>query len=313
MKILCTGDWHISSVPPKARTDNFVQTQMDKIEWIFDLASSEGCYYIIQPGDLTEHFPYPKMPYELTQQYIRLFKSAFYNLGIRMLTIFGQHDMNNHSNRTNTPLFTIEAARAVHILTPEYMIFKVPNDLSQIAIHGLSYGETIDQLEPCDEPSILVLHKLLSDKDYWSGHVEYTSASQFLKKLEKRFDLVVVGDNHKSFYMKEGGSYLVNCGALMRTAIDQRYHEPMVFIYNTEMKTLHRFKVPTESFDSVFNLEEAKREKENEDKKEEMAILVEKLAGDKEISGLDFVKNLRDVLHQQGDPNLIAIAEETLK
>ena len=51
MKLLLTGDWHITNTPPEKRIDNYTQAQSWKFLHILGLAEEKNCTFIIQPGD----------------------------------------------------------------------------------------------------------------------------------------------------------------------------------------------------------------------------------------------------------------------
>ena len=56
MKGLASGDWHYREKAPRNRTDSYLTTFFDKIDFIFDTAEMHGCEFIIQPGDLFDSF-----------------------------------------------------------------------------------------------------------------------------------------------------------------------------------------------------------------------------------------------------------------
>ena len=84
MKLLITGDWHITNKSPKRRTDDYFETLYKKLEFILDVAKNHKVEAILQPGDF---FDSHKASDFLKQELILLLK----NVDIK--TIFGQHDL----------------------------------------------------------------------------------------------------------------------------------------------------------------------------------------------------------------------------
>jgi DNA repair exonuclease SbcCD nuclease subunit len=138
----------------------------------------------------------------------------------------------------------------------------------------------------------------------WEGQTEYEFGNVLLKN--NPFDLIVTGDNHKSFTFKDEDRYLVNCGSLMRSSIDQIDHEPVVYIYDSDKRTLEKLLIPVKAISNIMRIEEAQQEKE---KNEKLIAFVEGLKEDTQIEGLDFLNNLKSYLDNndvdQGVKNII--------
>jgi predicted phosphodiesterase len=309
-QLILTGDWHIQSGTPKCRLDeDFLKTQMDKVASIFNTAEELSIKYVLQAGDLTEHFPHPKFPWHLAQTMVRFLKAQKATL----ITTFGNHDMNYHSDTVNTPLCTMEAAGALHVTSHnEPLIY--PN--LGIKIHGCCYGEEIPTLTESDKKTftnILLAHIFVSDIDYWWGNVKYADAKRLLEETE--FDLIVTGDHHKTFAIRTDGSkgarWLVNPGSILRTTIDQVDHKPAIFIYDIEHKYPFIYLLPVRPPEEVINVEHTVTVKEEERGKETEAF-VAKFSGTVEISGLDFLQNLNEAIAKL-EEGVISIIKEATK
>lgn len=314
MKLLITGDWHLDTQKPENRTDDYFQTQYEKVKWIFSLASEKKCKAILQPGDL---FNSHRANDFIKQYYIDLF---LYNLTcvdrfpkINFLTIFGQHDLRFHSsNRENTPLQVLDAARSLMILENKAIFC---NDDPTHLFYGASWGEEIPEIAEINKEGyvhILLMHKLiLEDTEGWEKNfLSVDNVFRFCKH-----DIIVSGDNHLSFMAEKFSKtkstrLLFNCGSLMRNRIDQKEHKPVVYIVDTEDMSYEAHYIPIKPFAEVMDVKKAEQRKE---RNEELESFVDKLSGDVNIEGLDFLRNLEAYMVENKMPaNVKEFIEEML-
>ena len=281
-KFLITGDLHLTNKKPKNRTDDYVKTQKAKIDFIFDLAIKEKVNAILQPGDLFDHF---NIPDSLKREWIIYFREK----GIPIFTVPGQHDMRYHSsNINNTPMGVLDGSGAIKILKETPWLYPHRGE-KDIMIYGAGWNKEVAGISMFELKGIyiLVTHQMIiQDKKLWKGQ-EGTKAKSLLFKYP--FDLIVSGDNHQSFTQERKGSHLVNCGSLMRSAIDQHDHQPCVYIYDIDKLSLTKYDIPIKDFVDVMDIatavEETKRNKDLE-------AFVDGLAEETSIEGLDFKKNM---------------------
>ena len=275
MKLLCTGDWHITNKTPENRIDNYWKTMKQKVTFILETARNEKINLILQPGDFTDS---PSMAWDI---FIEL-KQLFYEFeDINILSIYGQHDL-RYRNKGNTALDALAISCGNITLCPKWDSF----------IYSASYNEEIPKIQDSKEFNILLIHKMILQEKIWAGQTEYTDASNFLRT--NAFQLVVSGDNHQGFIcnQKTTGKHLFNCGSLMRSKTDQINHKPFIVIFDTNTKEYKQIFIPIEPPEKVFNLEKVEREKE---KNENLEAFVTGLSADKEI-GLKFEDNLNAFL-----------------
>lgn len=274
MKILLTGDWHLTVNQPKKRIDNYFKAQRKKLEFIFNLAMEKDCYIILQPGDF---FDSHKANDFLKRDIINLIKEIN---PPHIKTIFGQHDLRYHSSDTkNTPLRVLEAAAVLDVLSYE--------KYGDTNLYGASWFEDIPKVTT-KGINILVIHKMIiKDKLLWEGQEDATKANILLRT--HNFDLIVSGDNHESFVLSHRNKQLVNCGSLMRMTTAQLDHKPVVYIYNTKDKSLEEHFIPIEPVEKVFDLSTIEKEKKEN---KELEAFVAHLKSDAKIEGLDYAKNL---------------------
>jgi len=301
MKLLCTGDWHITAHPPRKRKDDYVQTQKRKIKFIIQTAKEHGCACILQPGDFYDHHT---EPYWIIRKYIRLFSSHLGEEGQpHIYTLFGQHDQRYHTIEiNNTPLGLTETSPYVHLLKQEY------TDICGCHIYGADWSQPIPEIVDESKTNILVIHKMIVKDKLWEQQEEYEHGAHVLRK--EKFDLVVSGDNHAFFTNKVGNRHLINCGSLMRSTSNQSDHKPVVFVVEIINKdiSITPIEIPIHSFDSVFDVEledekVAKKDiKQQTDKLNQFISALRDKSDMNEVStlaDLDFYKNLMDHIEKE--------------
>jgi len=308
MKILITGDWHLTDKTPRNRIDDYPATQRRKIAWMLGEAIQHNCEYILQPGDMFDSF---KSRDRLKSRWISNWRNTFKNNKITLYTVPGQHDMRYHtSDLADTPMGVLEAAGAVYVLHNEPV--HIHNDWTpSVFIYGSGWNAPIPEPYDASGCHIWVTHRMVIGEDkLWEGQTEYEKGDLLLKRT--KFDLIVTGDNHKSFmHHTKDGRYLINCGSLMRSTIDQLTHQPCVYVYDSEGPSLEKLLVhPMAPIEEVLRVEEAEKEKERNEKLE---AFVEGLKGQIEIGGLDFKRNISDYLKSHRvKPGVKRIIEEVL-
>ena len=268
MKFLITGDWHYTDKTPSCRIDDYPTVLKNKIKSILNIAYKENVAAILQPGDLTDT---PFLSYSAYRELYNMFED------IPIYTIYGQHDL-RYRNKGNTPLDALQDSNDwFYILTQQL--------LPKINLIGVSYGEVIPEPTP-DVFNILLIHKMIVavQEAEWQG--DYDLGIDFLTK--SKYDLIISGDNHKSFMVGTKKRFLFNCGSLMRSTIDQIDHRPCFYIFETEDRTYKQFFIPVTIWQKTFDL---KKKVKEEERNEHMESFVSGLSEHKDM-GLNFADNL---------------------
>jgi len=254
--VIVTGDWHLREDTPPCRTDNFLDTQKRKLQFIHELVSEHDAE-IIHTGDLF-HKPKPS-PFMLSW--------AIENIPRDMLVIPGNHDLpgNNMANYEHSGLRTLEASGVI---------------------------TTIDQPGSHDFFGIpfYIVHAYIDDEhQHWME--DSCLAENFMKTLPPHIPYVLTGDNHKSFTWSAGDDepILINPGSLTRQTIDSIDHRPCVYLITTEGVVFTHY-VDIEDADDVFGSEYIKKEKERNN--ENIQKFIEQLGEQAEL-GLSFEENLK--------------------
>jgi len=304
MKFLCTGDWHIDTKRPLRRKDDYWETVQRKIKFIKNLAIKENCTSILQPGDFFES--------HRASDFLKAWAIETF-IDVTVDTVYGQHDLRYHNSDTsNTPLAVLESAGVICVHNTESCSY------NGIGIKGASWFEDIPEIDKENKDNdinILLVHKMIiKNEKLWEGQVDYTMGNILLKT--SGYDLIVAGDNHQHFTIADGhGRYLVNCGSLFRTKIDQTNHTPIVYIYDTLDRSITSYKVPCEPFKDVFDMEKYEEDKKRDEK---IQAFVKKLPGSSVPSSMDFPKRVKEIVEEadlEDDirKEVIEIIERTLK
>ena len=218
---ILSSDWHIRADTPRGRTDNYLEAQFDKIEHIIDLSDKLNIPILIA-GDLGDK---PKWPDWLIKRFMDiLLKNSTYR---DIFVIPGQHDLLNHKLKLwgKHGIGVLDEARAIDVICDE--IVGLGNG---IGIHGFPYGIGINgYVENQHDYSIAMSHQMVIDTPLWLGQ-EATKGIELLKKFPE-YNIILTGDNHKTFTASYKGRHLVNPGSLMRMTIAQMDHKPCVFIW----------------------------------------------------------------------------------
>lgn len=274
MKFIATGDWHCTDKTPESRIDNYPAELLKKINRI--CYESMGCLSILQPGDLTDS---PFLSYFYFRGLVEFLKPYM------IYTIYGQHDL-KYRNKGNTPLDALETALDNFHIVEKPICLNRTHD-PDVHLYAASFEEDIPKITTKGF-NILLIHRMIvgSYEQQWEEDKGYDLASQFLQK--HKFDLIISGDNHKSFIGTKDDRTIINCGSLMRSKIDQIEHEPFYCIFDTDTRTYEKHFIPIRSWEEVFDIEKKlKTEKRNE----KLEAFVEGLSLHKEM-GLNFADNL---------------------
>jgi len=112
---------------------------------------------------------------------------------------------------------------------------------------------------------ILLIHKMV-----YLGDAPFPGVKGNVEKIIKRaeyqqYDLIISGDNHKSFVHKYGNTTWLNCGCVYRTASNEKGYEPCCWLIQTDEKGIYVLKQPLKyNVEDVSDehLEDTKIEKE---------------------------------------------------
>ena len=261
---ILTADWHLRDDVPVCRTDDFWTAQWTKVEEIrriqmaFDIP-------VIHAGDLFHRWkPSP-----------HLLSVTIHNLPEQFWTIYGQHDLPQHNLELahKCGINVLLAAEKLNLLK------------------GYHWGEAPDQ------DNLRYSWRWYQDRKMavWH-HLTYQTkpfpdatggmAKGILKKYPQ-FDIIVTGDNHKTFVESYEGRLLVNPGSLTRQTADQINHRPCVYLYYAETNTVEQVLLNYE--DKVISREHIEKETSRDNRIE---AFISRLETDWEAE-MSFEENLK--------------------
>jgi DNA repair exonuclease SbcCD nuclease subunit len=220
---ILTGDWHLRDTVPVARTDNFEETQWKKVQWVAELSKKYDCH-VLHSGDLFHHW-------KTSPELLNL---AVHNLPEKFATVYGNHDLPQHNleEAEKCGMNVLINTGRIDLLLGTHFGKLPENETLTVGTKGaLRY--------------IAVWHVLTFKRVLPFPGCKELSAKEILKKYPE-YDLILTGDNHKTFVQEYKGRLLVNPGSLMRQTAAQIDHKPSVFLYYASTNTVERVYVPIE-------------------------------------------------------------------
>lgn len=270
---LLSADWHIRGDKPVCRTDDYMEAQRKKIEFILDLSDKYSCPVLVA-GDFGHR---PIWGDKLLNWYMKNFARG------QIITTLGQHDLLNH--RLN-----MWTEGGVGVLDKTQDDFKVELEFINLTnttqVFCFPYGKKIHNT-PMPPTNIALMHQMViksQEEKLWHDQVAH-SARWYLRKFSC-YDLIVSGDNHQSFVVKYKGRWLVNPGSLMRMTANQIDHQPSVYLWYSKDNDVERVYLPIEQ--DVISREHLEVQ---EGRNERIESFVNRLKDSEEL-GLSYEKNL---------------------
>jgi hypothetical protein len=215
--------------------------------------------------------------------------------GSRIYCVTGQHDLPSH-----TPDLIDEAGVTVFLwgLSNFVLLYRrTTTDITESPIM-VSFFPWGSQLEKIPVSEVAVCHMMvINEQPLWPGQ-QSPKAVELLKKYP--YDLIVCGDNHQDFIVEYEGRKLLNCGAMMRSKIDEMDRIPKVYLWRARDNFILPVPLPIEK--NVWVSEPHVYEvKERNERLEEFGSMLEK--------GKDFDLSFEDNLERKIEQNDV---EETV-
>lgn len=261
MKLLLTADWHLRDDVPTSRTDRdtYFETQFSKVEYLLDYSKKVEAPIIVA-GDI---FHKPKVSPKL----INRLHDVLSKLGAPIFALPGNHDVLNHN---------LEQLHECSYTTLYNMGLIWKSDIQ--------YNQELDLISaelPTFSGGVQIIHTLIWPETKINKGFTVDEIFQMYPE-----NLLVCGDNHKTFVAKRHQRTLVNPGSLLRMSADQKDHRPSFFVYDTDTRALEQIYIPVKDnvLTDVHIVEEA-------EKNERMEAFITKVNTSWEAE-VDFVKNM---------------------
>lgn len=269
--ILC-ADIHLSHKPPiwRSTEENWYTAMQRPLDEIQKLQDKYQCPVLVA-GDIFDKWNSPA----------ELINFAIQNIPENVWAIPGQHDVPNHNIKElhRSAFANLTLSNTIH--------YELDYSLDKFYLHSIPFGT---EMQSCGGHGlrVAIIH------DYaWIPGFSYPNAPKekhlFMKSQHLingkyyGYDVIVYGDNHKSFQTQIGKTTIFNCGTLMRRKSDEENYKPQVgLLYSDGSVEPHYLDI---SRDKHLAAEEAKpREQMEELDMDELADELRKLGS----SALDF-------------------------
>lgn len=272
------ADLHLDDRQPPCRTDNYLLTEVSKLDQIRDLQDRYGGIPVFCSGDFFEKWN-PR---------IFLIASALENLPDPLYGIPGNHDLPAHNidRLAESGLGLLESCGAVEILRG------LGKEFEKMFVQGFHYGYDFEEIETpiTRKRKIAMIHEFT-----YMGRAPFPGASGRVTGRVGTFedyDVVLCGDNHQPFTYEKDGTLFVNPGSVTRHKADQINHRPRVYLYYAKTNTVEPHFLDIDPHCVVRDHIDLPKETSAR-----IASFIDMLQGNFE-SGLSFENNLKEFLNQ---------------
>lgn len=289
-------DLHLRGTAPARRTDEYYNTQFEKLEFCFETFENGGVEIVCFPGDVFNN--YGRDPYYLLVDLLELMS----RYSFEVVMVYGQHDLRFHDlEDRNCP------ARAIITSGSATLLSGFPHIVADAHFYGSSWGESIPEPKTKEAYNVLVCHKTIGKA--WKTQKDFTPAKHFLKR--NAFDLIIAGDNHARFHAHtRNGRHLLNSGSLCRMESDQADHKPCCSIVDTATKEYQIIDVPVKPFEEIMDLSEEPEPTQVEYSEEYLSSFVKGLEKKMGHGNRSAYRNALDKLTETTNPNVKKIVKE---
>lgn len=245
--ILFIGDLHLKGSSPEARSDDYAQAILNKLDYISEIAENNNVSHIFFLGDIFDTV-------QIGFAYFGLCFSKFEELNSRfsVYTIIGNHDIryDRLDSIDSCPLGILFKTGVIKLLNS-------PITVNNSAIYGYSWGEEVLSVPDKSKYSVCLLHKF-----YQSGFNEIPITPE--ECLEKGYSSYVLGHDHRPY----NTAFLKSCsvyrpGSLSRNSGDtyNRIRMPRVLYLDTSKLQYKYIEVEKAGRpDKIFNTQKKQNE-----------------------------------------------------
>ena len=240
-KVIFVVDPHASSSGTSVRVDNYADTCLTKLSWVFDYAYKNHIDTVITPGDVLHNSDNSD---EFMNRLIEVFHKAQEN-GISIYSTVGNHDI----RQTNTQSFWYRQFG--------FLVRSKCFDLLETAIIanqkfvGLSAYKQLTQEQVDFQPTVLVCHHFIGPFGDDPLHIKIPEIKQTLPNIK----YILAGHDH-SFYGTKTieGVKIIRPGSLMRvTSVKESNRIPNIAVIDFDTDSVEYVPVSiAKPFSEVF-------------------------------------------------------------
>ncbi len=231
---IACADLHFSLKPPIARScKDWLKVQQGYIDQLCLLAEIHKCP-VLCAGDICDK---ASMPPELISFLLKYLP--------QMYAIPGNHDLPNHDYQAmhRSVYGVLVQAGKIIDLEPGKPMEITGGSGTPLRLHGFPWGYVPTPLKSNGLMlEIALLHEYIWKKtdSAYPGAPESAHISHLHEKVEG-YDVVIIGDNHKSFGSVERAPRIINVGGFMRRKADEKDHKPSVVVIFSDGSTIRHY------------------------------------------------------------------------
>lgn len=242
--MIAAADLHLTDKLPKAvdmPLDNFIDVQLDALEWLFDLALEDSDQLLLVAGDWWD---YATPGWKLFNRILELVRKAI-DRGLVIVTIPGQHDLLYHNIKSmpNTSIQALATAfpdRFWALLSSTWELRVPPGRIGRVQIYGCPFGAAPAKPKKKERTlNILLWHHLVVQSLDKKAVKQQGAMVGWLLRNHSSYDLIITGDNHKRFDVTLNSKTLINPGAFLPTDADQQNFKSAVYQIKVAKGKIH--------------------------------------------------------------------------
>jgi DNA repair exonuclease SbcCD nuclease subunit len=224
MKFFHYTDPHLSNINPKKRNDNYAETCVRKLSWVYETATDEGCDFGVCSGDVFNEPTFYR--YDLLTRFQDILRSVDFDTYCNA----GEHDLEGHSfeNFQKSPLNYLCSKSKNFVFIKDSLELEgrvvITSKHKTVDIEG-SFPD-YSHIDP-SKYNILLCHDLVGKTKILG------KGSRMLLTSDHKvpFDLVCCGDLHDGFEPhKTDNTWWVNPGSLLRRTSRDINRKPKMYI-----------------------------------------------------------------------------------
>jgi len=307
MKLGLLSDAHLSDRKPEARTDNVLETQWVKFEFVLRTCKERKVPALLEAGDLLDQ----------SRSWTTLPRLAALLLAykdyVSLYSVFGQHEMYMHNEelQNKTAKGLLGQLKILTLLNNNAV--NIADEKRPVVIYGYNYyNKTLKLPIPVDlrrkTTNILITHSPISTI---ALPYDYIDAEEMIRELHNYYELILCGDIHMQFEISYKDSKMVNTGPMVRRTADMNIikHRPKFAIYDTETKEVEWIDIPHKDSSEVLSREHIVKVAENDKMLEDFFTMIMSKMEDNESEEMSFKAILLKMLDAVEEPHRRRITE----